>query len=97
MQLLSLVRDGLGSPELLLLRALDVLSAPLEVPLLLLVLPDPLDVVVGDVADHLRVGLNTGSPSVSNWSGGNAWKPIPIAVKRSLIRNQRNKDSLMPQ
>jgi len=60
--LLSLVRDGLGSPEFLLVlcvRTLDVLPASLKKSLLLLVLPDPLHVVVGDVADDLRVGLES--------------------------------------
>ena len=59
--LLSRFRDGLWSPELVLVVlvwTLDVLSAPLEVTLLLLVLPDPLHVMVRDVADDLRVGLN---------------------------------------
>ena len=47
--LLSRIRDGLGSPELvlvILVWTLDVLSAPLEMTLLLLVLPDPLHVMV---------------------------------------------------
>jgi hypothetical protein len=47
--LLSWVRAGLGSPDLvliLLVWTLDVLSAPLEMTLLLLVLPDPLHIMV---------------------------------------------------
>ena len=52
-------------PELLSLRTLHhVLASALQTPLLLLVILDALHVVVGDVADHLGVGLGRASPTV---------------------------------
>ena len=83
----------------LLVWTLYVLPAALEVPLLLLVLSDPLHVMVGDVADDLRIGLNHNHHHQLslNDSGKSSQERIFVnqffAVERSLIRNHWNKNS----